>query len=480
LPAVERPYVTERPDDLRRRWETCPVMGERRAKAPDWSLQRWKLVRDLVVGWYGDDRPDQHSVPDLLDSRVGFLDPVQRSVVERLFAGWRAIYPKSPDVTVDLEPLPVSVFDHERRVELRVSPTFGFSDGERVRLRLGSSASGPDDAALLAVAGEEGAVYIDAIVGGGVAEEIAAPPEPATRVAELVELAGQPPEGRINPGRWCFGCPSAARCGQYPVLGEGRVFVSTRSLTISKTQLGHLGTCHRRVAWSRVHQVPTDWEEEPRVGLVAGRRFHEMAALAITADDPDAVLAAECRGVAPAEAAELRRLWDNHGALWDWDGCPEVRRVEYPAGLTMLVPGVHVDSRGRESVQPVAVTFVGILDVTGREVDGTPMVVEHRTGTTAEHGHLEAELYAVSAAAAVWARTRAWPERVAVHLHHLRPDPPVCERTVFEDLEAAAAALRAAAETIAAWHPDESLSPAFSVGSWCQSCDHRPMCERFR
>jgi hypothetical protein len=262
------------------------------------------------------------------------------------------------------------------------------------------------------------------------------------------------------------------------------VYVSTRSVTVSKTQLGMLAVCGRRVAWDRLHQIPTDTdgETELRDGLATGLRFHEMAAAAIPGDDPSAVVAAALSEAPPSEAAELGRLWENHLRVWRLDGDPQARSVEYSAGLTLLVPGIHVDSRGRESTQPVAVTFIGVLDVTGREADGTPMVVEHRTGASGAHGHLEADLYAAAAAASIQASTRSWPQRLAVHLHHLSPEPPTCVRRVFEraDLDAAVEALREAASTIAGWHPHDALSPPWTAGPWCGACHHRPLCETFR
>ncbi|MDH4119557.1 MAG: PD-(D/E)XK nuclease family protein [Acidimicrobiia bacterium] len=486
---MDRPYVTENPDNLRRKWDSCPVAGLSTTRSPAWSLERWKAVRDLITGWYGDDRPDVEAVPELVEARVGWLDPVQRLVVERLFAGWRAIFPKDSQIGVDLNPDPSSVFDHERRVELRVQPTVSFTraDGsvERVRLRTGTRTSGADDAAVLVTSHPE-AVTLDALVGAGVAEDVTASSDTASRLEELFELAVRDVDRRtdLNPGVHCFSCPSAPRCGQYPVVGQGRVFVSTRSISVSKTALGWLGTCERRVAWDRLHQIPVhvDEETQTRRGLATGIVFHETAASAIFSDDPSSVVEAACARVAPAEASELRRLWDNHETLWETDGQSQARTVEYPAGFTLMVPGIHVDSRGNESLQPVAVTFIGILDVTGRELDGTPMVVEHRTGASGEHGPLELDLYAVSAAEAVRRATGHPPETLAVHLHHLGPSDPVCRRTAFdaETLRLALDRLRAAADRIAGWHPDRSLAPDYSVGPWCASCRHRPTCEEFR
>jgi hypothetical protein len=130
----------------------------------------------------------------------------------------------------------------------------------------------------------------------------------------------------------------------------------------------------------------------------------------------------------------------------------------------------------------VAVTFIGILDATGREPDGTPMIIEHRTGRGGEHSHLEQELYAVSAAMSVRRSSGSWPEQLAVHLHHLRPDDPSCTRRLFTrpDIDRAIEQLEEVAAMVANWHPYDTLSPSFNVGPWCDGCRHRAMCESHR
>lgn len=485
---ADRPYITERPDALRRRWDTCPVSGLEPTRSPTWHLERWKAVRDLIVGWYGLESDDRDSVERLLSERVGWMDPVQRLLVERLFAGWRAIFPRDREVAVDLDPGGLSVFDHSRALELKVSPTFGFGypDGttELVRLRTGRRLSGADDAVVACHELDDGVVVLDALVSAGVAEAIEPPADADLRLGQLFDLAAMDRRTPLRPGRHCFSCSSAPRCGQYPLPVNGRVYVSTRSVTVSKTQLGWLGTCERRVAWDSLHQVrfDDDSELELRGGVSMGAVFHEMAAAAILADDPTEVVESARTRVAASEAAELQRLWENHVQLWEADGVPAARAVEYPAGVTFLAAGPHDDSRGRRTEQPVAVTMIGILDVTGREPDGTPMVVEHRTGSSVEHGRLELELYAVSAAEAVRRSTGSAPDRLAVHLHLLGPAQPECLRTLFGPAELAEAMERLSEEAarISRWDPADALDPGYSVGRWCDGCHHRRLCEQFR
>gem|GEM_PF-1636978 len=484
----DRPYVTARPDEVASRLDRCPQMGEKPTKTPDWNLERWKAVRDLIAGWYGDDRPDSELVPELVEGLCGWMDAAQREVVEQLFAGWRAMYPKLADVAVDLDPPAVSVIDHAHRVELKAKPAFTLThpsgEVEVIRLRTGSGGTSQAEAAVLHQEKAPGTFFVDAFVAAGSAEEIADPVDRPAIVERLVAAAGEPGPRRLIPGVHCFSCSSAPRCGQYPPAEGGRVFNSTRSLMVSKTLLDWVDVCQRRVAWDRLHQLPKDRDDEMELGgrLATGLLFHRTAAAAIGVEDPEPILAAAMRESSPSEASELRRLWDNHVRLWDEEGRPELRSTELWAGFTLMAPGIRVDSRGRSHEEPVAVTFVGALDATGREADGTPMVVEHRTGAGGDHGHLEAELYAVSAASLIGSRSGSPPERVAVHLHHLRPEDPHCERRVFErdDLASALASFGRVAGVMAGWHPVDSLSPPFQVGPWCGSCHHRRRCERFR
>ena len=73
-------------------------------------------------------------------------------------------------------------------------------------------------------------------------------------------------------------------------------------------------------------------------------------------------------------------------------------------------------------------------------------------------------------------------EGVAVHIHHLRREPPECER-LFYDARAVTEAterLRQVAQIVARWHPTDATAPPLSVGPWCEWCDHARRCLRFR
>ncbi len=476
------PYLVEQPGALRRRWEQCPPAGLRRAATPRWHLERWKRVRELIAGWYSVAGTGGPGIDGLIDDLCGDLDPVQRDIVSRLFRNWTAMYP-ADDGDVDLDPPPVSVFDHARQIELTVRPTVSIRRSreiEHVRLRTGRAATNPDEAAVLTDGAGPHEVFVDALVSIGAAEEIVRPADADRRIEALFDLAAADRRTALRPGRWCFGCDSSARCGRYPVLAPERVYVSTRAITLSKTQLGGIGECERRVAWSSVHQIPGGDQPGTSEAAAAGIRFHELVAAASFAEDPLEVLEAHCARVEPAAASELRRLWANHRTLIG-DERVEVRKTELAAGLTLVTDGLHVDWRGTERRQPVAVTLIGILDMTGREADGTPAVIEHRTGRSGGAGALEPELYA-AASVALASQFAPPPSGVAVHFHHVGPTEPACQRMVFdrEDLDTAEVQLRSAAAKAANWHPVNALGPSWTVGDWCRSCPFEEPCSANR
>jgi len=117
-------------------------------------------------------------------------------------------------------------------------------------------------------------------------------------------------------------------------------------------------------------------------------------------------------------------------------------------------------------------------DATGRESDGTPAVVEHRTGPGASDiDQTEMDAYALGVALMTGRR------EVAVHLHLLGlAEGPRCvrERYTEQDLAEAIERLEYPARVVANWHPIDSLDPPYRVGPWCSGCGFRLRCERYR
>jgi hypothetical protein len=185
------------------------------------------------------------------------------------------------------------------------------------------------------------------------------------------------------------------------------------------------------------------------------------------------------RSAEASEQLQLRWLFDRHQQLTANDPHPvEYKRTEYEMGITLLVPGVDVDRFDKITDAEVAVMLIARVDGAGREADGTPVIVEHRTGQSASETSYETDLYALATAWAVK------DNKAAVHVHRLGlQDGPVCERRFYDEEalnEAAAERFEAAAGRIAAWHPTNATVPPYTVGNWCTWCPVKERCERHR
>lgn len=490
-------YAHEPPEriDLRRLelLEACPAAGAGAgSKLPAANLDRWKALHQACVSWFNTPADDQDTADEIADRLFGTVDPVQREILELGFAAFLRLRLKEPGVGVDLEPLPNTVTDASLNAQLKVHYQFELDDGEEVtavRLRTGRSGTDELEAAVFYTTCDEGMVLMDALVGQDDHAVVDRPdPDSAARlIAETFDrhrLVSSSTDRSRRPGLHCYRCPRPARCGQYPVIGSEPSY-STRTLVLSKTRLVTMSRCERAAAWPAAYGIPKDGGDEPGEGpsTMVGSAVHEALAAALVAGDPGPVIEAAARNALPSEASEIRHLCEQH--LWLWRSEPHrvdrVSQVEYQMGVTFTVPGVTQNRYGDLLEQPVAVVMMGTTDVNGWEVDGTPAVVEHRTGRQSTALPHETDLYAVSAWQALHTLGRE-VDAIAVHVHHLRREPPECERLVYRpvEIEAATARLREVAERAGRWHPTDALGPGFTVGPWCEWCDHARRCVRFR
>jgi hypothetical protein len=490
-------YGFEPPDriDLRRLalMEACPAAGlGAGSKLPRQPLDRWLAVRDACVSWFNAPSDDEDTADEIADRMFGVFDPVQRELMEEGFAGFLRMGLKTPGAEVDLDPQPNIVVDEASNTLLSAPYQFEISEGGEtmaVRLRTGHTGTSDVEAAVFYTTGSPDTTLVDAFV---VRDDLAPVERPDPELARSllasvfarhqVAIAAERP-ARV-PGLHCFRCPRPARCGQYPTIG-GDPGPNTRTIVLSKSRIATLDRCHRAAAWPALYGIPTDEgaDDEVSPGAVVGSQVHEALGAMLSGEDPEAAIAAACRSVSPSDAADIRQLCERHLDLWRRDPHPvaEVRRAEYQMGVTMLVPGLGVDRSGELRDAPVAVVMIGTTDVNGWESDRVAAVVEHRTGRHSAPLPHEPDLYAVSAGRAL-ANLGHDVEGVAVHVHHLRREPAECERILYgaDELAAATERLREVASAAAAWHPTNALGPAFTVGPWCEWCDHRGRCVRFR
>ncbi|HVR33506.1 MAG TPA: hypothetical protein VMS74_12480 [Acidimicrobiia bacterium] len=472
------------------RIEVCPPSRGSGSRTPSLSLDRWKAVREATVQWHQLGTPtDPAEIGQIESDFFDGWDPVQRRVLSDLFAAYRRLFP--PEATdVDLDPVSGSVIHEPTNRSISVAVQVEVrtrGETQALRIKTGRAVTTEVEAAAF-YQSDETRTLVDLRLAADDVVTVPKPPD-AQGIVDDVALRwdraqAAPRRGRVG-GSHCHGCSRPARCGQYPVVGEGTVNSGTRTLLVSKTRLADFHRCVRSAAWPAAYGIPRDDGDEDDLDstyLVVGNQFHATVAAALLSDDPGGLYEASYGTVSPSEVDDLRWLFDQHEAVWATDEPPvTVSRTEYQLGVTFVVNGAALDRRDRLVSAPVAVTFMAATDVNGWEGERVAAVVEHRTGSASVALPYEADLYAVSASGALAALGRD-ADGVAVHFHHLRADPANCDREFYPParIAEAAARLRAVAETIAGLHPADALSPPHTVGPWCDWCQWARRCVPFR
>jgi hypothetical protein len=463
--------------------DLCPASQGPKASMPSAQLERWTAVVDAIGDWY---RIEQgyEDIDDIEDRHMGRLDPVQRQITSALFTVYRRIMSKAPGEVVEFETQYSEVWDRPANTTMSAATqlsTTSVAGTQRVKIRTGRSGVSPEEAAVLVEGCDPGASVIEVDLAHGEVNDVIVGAAERNETIERLFSVPARAKDRIGtmPGLHCFRCGRSTRCGQYPALDTGRLGSESRGVLISKKWLAKLATCERQAAWATLYGIPKDDPEDDagEVGRL-GSSFHAGAASALVATDPEVAFAAYVSSASPSEQADLLQLWDNHKSLVESEPNPiEIKRVEYGIGATAHVSDVGNDpgAEGR-SVGVVAVAMAGFADAVGRETDGTPAVLELRTGGGSSLP-MEPELYAVGA----HLLTKRSP--VAVHTHRIgNPADLACERFLFGDaeLERAKGVLLDAAIVVASWHPDNALTPSLSVGDWCRWCQFEARCSNFR
>ena len=273
----------------------------------------------------------------------------------------------------------------------------------------------------------------------------------------------------IVEGAHCSMCKVADLCMAFPRIDPRSEKVTPRrplpaafQLMISKSRLQEMDYCERRAAWRVLYSIPPDLDyayREASPGLEAGKKFHHLMARALLSDDPAGFFSKDL---------EMETLYQQHLSLPCTPGL-DFKLTEFPLGLTV---------RFRTDQHSVAVVLYGIADGVGREADGTPAIIDHKTGRSAEAIPYEAELYALGA----FLRLRQ-PPTVATHIHQLAiGKDPICERKVWDrdQMSELASQLVRVAETAAGWDLRDATSPPYRVGEWCGTCPFEQRCRSHR
>ncbi|MPZ53697.1 MAG: hypothetical protein GEU79_13360 [Acidimicrobiia bacterium] len=473
-------------DDAARKvdpWEVdqrarCDHFGKHPTKkASRAGLERWKVLADIVMEWLRSDGTDD-AAAEIASNQLADFDTVTRDLIGSWFTGVRrVIHPD--DGELDSDPVRPRVTDEAGGRYLTVPLIFaldGESGREEVRLVTGSRGTTPLEAAIFYSDGEEDVELFDMRASSGELTPIDPPEHGPALIEEMFEqdatLAAEP-KGPPSPGLHCFLCPSAMRCGEYPLISDGSPRASTRTVTLSRSNISDLTRCERRVAWQKVHGIPKEDEREG-YGSSVGSTVHEIIAAHLSGSSPKDALDAARQTCPPDQWSEIAYLFDQHLVLWDQHPALKVIAVEREIGFGGMMDDPHESGDG-------AVVMIGRPDANGWESETTAAVVEWRTGNVAEPYPLESEFYAVAAWEKIKAMGRAL-DQVAVHHHFLRPETPLCERRIFSELELIKAkkALAEAGRTALSWDPNDPSQPPYTVGDWCTTCPFENRCKRHR
>lgn len=482
-------YEDSRPDAINltvlRLQETCPASDGPGTALPRATLDRWIAVADACVSWHNGTELDE-----IVRNQFVAFDPVQRDICSSLLRSYTNLMSDYRQRVVSLEREWINLPHPDPERNAAVSAAYqmtleGDAGPELIKIRTGRNGSRPEEVAVLVSGKDPEDSIVEVMLQAGTVETLEMPPEEQEstlrRIFDFWEEtrsdSWQP--ATRSPGFACYTmCNRPARCGQYPT--DGRTIGSyTRTIRMSKTSVLDLPVCNRKVAWKAVHQIPTDEADEYDEARERGRDFHELYAAALTAPDPTSTFNKLLQGIPDDRRKSLGYLWDRHLAVESKHELPiSYKETEYAVGLTVETKGLAVQGSEVATDRPVAVVYIARTDAVGRESDGTPAVVEVRTGAAMrEPSRPELDIYALGTSRLVQS------DRVAIHLHRLGlPEGPECHREIYEadQLHEAAERLEETASLVASWDPHDALQPSFTVGSWCSDCTYQSRCENYR
>lgn len=459
--------------------DACPATQGPISKLQRAALERWLAVSHALESVLVAGTDPAQAVTE----NTEWLDDLQTDIVADLVDTGIALL-ESSDINYDFAPDPSdTTVDNDTNLRLiaNIGITAEHADGtvEHIKLRTGRRPTQPSEAAILLAHPdtEPGHVFSDAMLAYGSIEPIELTDEAITNELDrLFAIAQTSPNQRDRrPGRECYICPRIARCGQYPPEPGIQIGRWQRTILLTKTELLRLNQCHRRIAWKRLYAIPKDDLDEDNAGALRGTRFHDLLASTLIAEDPDLEFRHQLTLIDAMHHEDMSGLYERHKTIEATHTPIIYRFTEYQVGATLTASGIETNRDGDLTPgRPIAVTIIARTDAVGREPDGTPAVVEHRTGTNSDRiDERETALYALSVARLLKTDT------VAIHQHALDAEGgPRCERIVYttDTLAQTAELLTQAIEPIVNWHPNDALKPQATPGQWCTGCDFRTRC----
>ncbi len=417
------------------------------------------------------------------------LDPVQRAIVAAQVKRARALLPSPGDGEIDLDwpHLIVPIGSQE----LRVSFQFTHKDPDGLlkmyRLKTGRIR---DQAEFISAPEEIATVVLDERfpdsmeayeirTADGEVIRLEMPPENARETLAALEtdyreMADSKPN-RIVEGLHCSTCRVPDLCDAFPRISPSADTVkplqtprlpSHYRIMISKSRLAEMAFCERRAAWAAWFAIPPDLDHQSgdrSPDLAVGIRFHRGMAKALLTKDP---------GSHFNDDQEMEALYRQHLSLPCTAGLV-IGRTEFPLGFT-----ARFNADADMDRTSLSVVVYGLADAAGREPDGTPAVIDHKTGRSHGAQPHEEELYALGAL------LRLNAPKVATHIHRLSAgrEKPICDRKTWHrrNIEELAEPLVKLAGAAARWDPLDATSPTYSEGEWCSACPFEKRCISYR
>lgn len=425
----------------------CPASTAGPGSAlPRATLDRWIAVADACASWH-----NGMEVDEIVRDQFAWLDPVQRDICAALLRTYTELMADYRNRFESLDTGFITLHHPDPNENAAVTAAYqwaltGDSGHELIKLKTGLYGSRDAEKAVLLKGKDPDDTIFEVMLRAGTVDPLEMDEE--SQNVELARLFALWDETRSDdwrptrqPGMACYTmCNRPARCGQYPADEATRIYNSTRTIRLSKTSVNNVSFCHRQVAWKAIYQIPTDEGEE--VGdevRDTGREFHELCEAALIATDSKSMFKESLEGIPENHKSALADLWAKHEQIENGHTSPVTyKQTEYALGATLVTVGRGLAKGKVVEDQPVSVVLIGRADAVGRESDGTPAVVELRTGASVrEPGTLELDIYALGASRLVKA------SRVAIHHHLVGLPSPECRREVYEpdDLRDAATRL---------------------------------------
>jgi len=469
----------------------CPAsVGSKSRKKAKPFLKRWLDLNETIGDWlYNDATSEEAIINKARKIYSESSDMIQTKILDDLFEVFRSIFPKTKNLRMsrDYPPSPRSeIKDLAEGDRLILSSWVQFEVGSKdsekkevIKLRTANSDPLSElDLAILSLQRVEDETNIEINVTKGTVEELPDLANAEGIVADAflnIESYLNNDTKETRPGTWCSRCDRPSLCGQYKELDGKKITTKDRSFYISKTDLLKLNTCSRQLAWGVLYGLPKQIEEDTFYSNY-GEKFHTYAEKIINEfKEPLSELGIEkfSKAISEEEESMREKLLAAYSSLVENMSSyqtVELKETEFALGFSLLVDDP------RQTGSKVAFTYMGMADIVGRIEDNIPVVVELKTGKERPDHQYEADLYALGA-------SQATKEDKVIILHvYMEPGSSRLVERVYEQKEISKAKEYFIAKSIdiSSWDPDNTLSPSYNPGSWCEYCNYETRCSENR